>query len=171
MSILFEPAQISFMKGLAVGVAAIISLVLPIGAAAQSVTEYAVYGGISGITAGPDGGALWFAENNGNKIQRITTELTEIVPSSAPAGEAYPLQATIHGVGFMPTGNVVKFGPVKITDLPSPEGTRITFFIPKLIPSRSEVPPMVLQPGEYRVTVTTDAGTSNALIFRLTRGP
>jgi hypothetical protein len=98
-------------------------------------------------------------------------EQTDIIPASGPAGQAYPLQATIRGMGFMPTGNIVEFGPVKIPDLPSPEGTRITFFIPKLIPSRGEVPPMVLQPGEYRVTVTTSAGTSNALIFALTRGP
>ena len=98
-------------------------------------------------------------------------ELTDIIPAPGPAGQAYPLQATIRGTGFMPTGNIVEFGPVKIPDLASPEGTRITFFIPKIIPSRSEVPPLVLPPNEYRVTVTTGAGTSNALIFALPRAP
>jgi hypothetical protein len=97
--------------------------------------------------------------------------LIDIVPASGPAGEAYPLQATIRGTGFLPSGNVVEFGPVKIPDLPSASGVRITFPVPKLVPSRGEVPPMVLPEGDYRVTVTTSAGTSNALTFRLTRGP
>jgi len=98
-------------------------------------------------------------------------QLIEIVPPSGPAGPAYPLQATIRGTGFTPTGNTVEFGPVKIPDLPSADGTRIALQIPKLVPSRGEVPPMVLPAGAYRVTVTTAAGTSNALTFTLTRGP
>jgi hypothetical protein len=98
-------------------------------------------------------------------------QLIDIVPASGPAGEAYPIQATIRGTGFLPAGNVVEFGPVKLPDLPSTGGVRITFSVPKLVPSRGEVPPMVLTEGDYRVTVTTAAGTSNALIFRLTRGP
>ncbi len=98
-------------------------------------------------------------------------ELIDIVPASGPAGEAYPLQATIRGTGFLPAGNVVEFGPVKIPDLPSAGGVRITFDIPKLVPGRGEVPPMVLTEGDYRVIVTTLSGTSNALTFKLTRGP
>jgi hypothetical protein len=98
-------------------------------------------------------------------------ELIEITPASGPAGEAYPLRATIRGTGFMPAGNVVEFGPLKIPDLPSADGVRITFQVPKLLPSRSEVPPMVLTAGDYRVTVSTPAGTSNALTLTLTRGP
>jgi hypothetical protein len=98
-------------------------------------------------------------------------ELIDIVPASGPAWEAYPLQATIRGTGFLPAGNVVEFGPVKIPDLPSAGGVRITFYIPKLVPGGGEVPPMVLTEGDYRVTVTTSSGMSNALIFRLTRGP
>lgn len=98
-------------------------------------------------------------------------QLIDIVPASGPAGEAYPLQATIRGTGFLPAGNVVEFGPVKIPDLPSAGGVRITFYIPKLVPGRGEVPPMVLTEGDYRVTVTTSSGTSNALMFRLTRSP
>lgn len=96
-------------------------------------------------------------------------ELIDIVPASGPAGEAYPIQATIRGTGFLPTGNVVEFGPVKIGDLPSTGGVRIAFSVPKVVPSKGEVPPMVLTEGDYRVTVTTSAGTSNALMFRLTR--
>jgi hypothetical protein len=97
--------------------------------------------------------------------------LVDIVPASAPAGEAYPLTVTIRGSGFLPTGNLVEFGPLKIPDVPAAESGRISCAIPKAMPSRGEVPPLVLLPGEYRVTVTTGAGTSNALIFTLTRGP
>src|ERR1700733_6051644 len=59
---------------------------------AQSVTitEYPVSLGAWDITTGPDG-ALWFTENSGNKIGRITTAgaITEYpipTPSSQPTG-------------------------------------------------------------------------------------
>ena len=97
--------------------------------------------------------------------------LTDIVPASGPAGAAYPLRATIRGAGFMSIGNIVEFGPVKLPDVPSPDARQITFAIPKIIPRRGEVPPIVLPPGEYRVTVNTISGTSNALIFILTPEP
>ena len=71
----------------------------------------------------------------------------------------------------MPAGNAVEFGPVTMRDLPSVDGARITFNVPKLVPTRGEVPPMVLAEGAYPVTVTTSSGTSNSLIFKLTRGP
>jgi hypothetical protein len=98
-------------------------------------------------------------------------ELIEIVPASGPAGEAYPLRATIRGTGFMPSGNVLHFGPVTMPDLPSPDGAQIVFNVPKLLSSRGEVAPMVLSPGDYPVTITTRAGMSNALTFTLTAGP
>jgi hypothetical protein len=98
-------------------------------------------------------------------------ELTEIVPSSGPAGLAYPLHATIRGTGFMATGNLVQFGPVRIPDAASADGSTIELAIPKGVPSRGEVPPRILPPGDYPVSVTTAAGTSNALTFALTRGP
>ena len=96
-------------------------------------------------------------------------ELIQIVPAAGPAGEAYPLQAMLLGRGFMAAGNTVVFGPITIPDMPSTAGTRITFAVPKLMPSRGEGPPAVLSAGEYVVTVTTTAGTSNAMTFTLTR--
>jgi hypothetical protein len=97
--------------------------------------------------------------------------LVSLAPASGPAGPAYPLRVTIDGTGFMPTGNVVEFGPVRIPSVESPDGARIIFGVPKLIPRRGEVPPAVLTPGEYPVTVTTSLGRSNSLNFTLTRGP
>ncbi len=83
---------------------------------------------------------------------------------------AYPIEVTVHGLRFASTDNVVTFGNVAIPNLPSSDGgTRITFFVPKETQSRGEVPPFVLQPGEYPVTVTTPNGVSNAAVFVLTR--
>jgi len=112
---------------------------------------------------------------NGSSTQNsgpaTAPHLIDIVPAWGPAGEAYPLRITIRGTSFMPTGNIIKFGPVKIPDVPSSEAGRITIFIPKSLPSKSEVPPLDLPPGEYPVTVTNTGGTSNALTFTLTAGP
>ena len=107
----------------------------------------------------------------GARPQANPPTLTEIVPASGPAGPAYPLHVTIRGTGFMPTGNVVRFGPVTIPNVSSPDGSRIMFYAPKAMPSRGEVPPAALTPGDYPVAVTNSAGTSNALSFRLTHGP
>jgi hypothetical protein len=97
-------------------------------------------------------------------------EAIEITPASGPAGPSYPIQATIRGGNFAPAGNTVRFGPITILDLPSFDGgTRITFSVPKLVASAGEVAPLVLPPGDYRVTVTNAHGSSNALTFTLTR--
>jgi len=97
--------------------------------------------------------------------------ITGLSPSSGPAGDAYPIQVTLEGRGFADTGNVVTFGDIPSQSLPSSAGgTRITFWVPKEVPSTGEVPPMVLSPGEYEVTVTTPAGTSEPVMFTLTRG-
>ena len=96
--------------------------------------------------------------------------ITRLEPSSGWAGTAYPIQVTIHGTGFMKTGSVVVFGPVRIPDRASTnDGTRIVFSVPKERPSTGEVPPMVLPAGEYAVTVTTESGKSTPVTFTLTR--
>jgi|SRR5579859_7208105 len=99
----------------------------------------------------------------------VPPHLVDIVPDSGPAGAAYPIRATIHGSGFMPKGNVVEFGPARIANAAATGGSAITFGVPKLLPSRGEVPPPVLPAGRYRVRVRTHSGISNALIFTLTR--
>lgn len=70
-----------------VGLLAVV-LLLPATAAAATVTEYEIPTATSqptGITVGPDG-ALWFTEENGHKIARITTDgqITEF-PISNPS--------------------------------------------------------------------------------------
>jgi len=98
--------------------------------------------------------------------------ITRLEPTSGRAGEDYPIDLTIYGSGFEETGNVVNFGAVTIPDLPSTnDGTQITLAVPKVQPSTGEVPPFVFLPGDYPVTVTTRHGTSEPLVFRLTRQP
>ena len=96
--------------------------------------------------------------------------IERIDPISGPAGEDYPIDLTIYGSGFSEADNVVHFGPVTISNRPSTDaGTQINVAVPKIIESSGEVPPLVLQPGEYPITVTTVHGTSERVMFRLTR--
>jgi len=97
--------------------------------------------------------------------------ITRLDPASGPAGQSYPLRITIEGAGFATEGNVVQFGDLTVSRLVSESPTMIVFFAPKERPSIGEVPPMILGPGEYQVTVQTPAGTSAGVIFILTRGP
>jgi hypothetical protein len=97
--------------------------------------------------------------------------IARLSPSSGQAGDAYPIEVTIQGHGFAETGNIVSFWGILSEGLPSSDnGTRIKFWVPKEAPSTGEAPPMVLTPGEYAVTVTTPIGTSEPVIFTLTRG-
>ncbi len=121
------------------------------------------------IIAGLSGLGACLAPTRGDSLASAPPEIIAITPSSGPAGTAYPIEATILGRGFAATGNVVTFGPIQLPDLASRDGQHITFLVPKEVPSRGEVPPMVLIPGEYSVTVTTPAGTSPAMLFTLTR--
>ncbi len=114
-----------------------------------------------GCAHGPSMDAL---PNTGHPI------IDRIDPTSGPAGEAYPIDLTIYGSGFSEADNVVHFGPVTISSRPSTDaGTQINVAVPKIIESSGEVPPLVLQPGEYPITVTTARGTSEPVMFRLTR--
>ncbi len=96
--------------------------------------------------------------------------IDRIEPTSGPAGEDYPIDLTIYGSGFTEADNVVHFGSVDVSNRPSTNaGTQIKVAVPKIIESGGEVPPFVLQPGEYPITVTTANGTSEPVMFRLTR--
>jgi hypothetical protein len=103
--------------------------------------------------------------------QTAAVSISRLTPSSGRAGEAYPIEVTIEGHGFAEEGNTVTFGDVEVPGLESSEGgTRILFWVPKERPSTGEVPPEILEPGEYPVTVTTEAGTSGPVNFILTAG-
>lgn len=102
------------------------------------------------------------------QVAPVGPVISRLVPDHGPAGEAYPIRVVIEGRGFVPAANTVRFGPVTLSDLPSEgDGTRILFFVPKVIPSRGEVPPRPLLPDAYEVTVTTPEGTSASARFTM----
>jgi streptogramin lyase len=88
--------------------------------AAQRITEYAVPTPRSwpyGITSGPDGN-LWFTENVGTKIGRITTDgvITEYIPTpgtfpygitSGPDGNLWFTERLGNTIGRVTTGGVI----------------------------------------------------------------
>ncbi len=94
--------------------------------------------------------------------------IEELSPDSGWAGPDYPIELLIRGTGFTETGNEVRFGPVTLHDVPSRQGV-IRLDVPKEVRTASEVPPMVLLPDEYEVQVINRRGSSNIVIFRLTR--
>lgn len=96
--------------------------------------------------------------------------LSRLSPDNGPAGPAYPLQVTISGSNFAAKDNVIQFGPMRLESIPSDDGRTIVFQVPKVMRGRSEAPPLVFTVGDYEVSVTTPAGTSNSLNFRLTPG-
>ncbi|MBI3549942.1 MAG: hypothetical protein HY078_12970 [Elusimicrobia bacterium] len=91
--------------------------------------------------------------------------LVKLQPSAGISAMGMIQKVKIIGTGFQPLGNVVRFGPVKLESIASKGGTEIEFYAPTEVPSGGEVPPMRLGQGEYKVTVTTAEGTSNALVF------
>ncbi len=96
--------------------------------------------------------------------------IDRLEPASGWAGQAYPITVTIYGSHFTESDNTVTFGSIEIADRPSSNGgTQIVFSVPKVFPSRGEVPPMVLLPGEYDVRVTNANGTSEPAVFTLMR--
>lgn len=110
------------------------------------------------------------AQASGPTGSGVVPKLSTLSPDTGPAGTAYPLRITIRGTGFSPTGNIVRFGPATIPDLSALDG-QIELSVPKSLQPSGGAPPLVLPHGAYAVTVTTAAGTSNALTFTMTRGP
>jgi hypothetical protein len=91
--------------------------------------------------------------------------IAQLDPTSGPPGTTI----TIIGRGFADTGNVVRFGEIRVSGVPSTlGGTRIVFSSPTEAPSSGEVPPRPVTVGVYDVTITTPAGTSTPVQFTVT---
>ena len=100
-------------------------------------------------------------QKGGPRIQRLT-------PKSGHVGDL----VTIHGSGFTPIQNVVKFGFGYTSYLNSPDGVTLKFIIPS---SQDECHPsgtpcndkmnIPVTAGEYSVTVTNPNGMSNSVTF------
>jgi len=94
-----------------------------------------------------------------------TPRIDSLVPAStATPGDAV-VEVVVHGDGFTTKGNTVLFGPVEIGPVASENGRVLRFVVPASMPSRGEVPPMQLGPGEYPVRVRNANGVSNTKLF------
>ncbi|MBV6522019.1 MAG: hypothetical protein MNPFHGCM_02163 [Gemmatimonadaceae bacterium] len=97
--------------------------------------------------------------------------ISELVPDSAAVPRNSVVEVLIRGSGFepgTPGRNVVELGPVRLTAVPANEtGTEIRFVIPDRVTGQSEAPPRPLMPGSYPVRVTTAAGVSNSISFKV----
>jgi IPT/TIG domain len=93
-----------------------------------------------------------------------------VTPDSVLAGESYPVVLTIRGERFDPEGNFVRLGNELTDTVPSTSSTSIRWVMPKSVPSGSEAPPRVVQPGRYELTVQTHAGRSNPVVLTLLPG-
>ncbi len=108
------------------------------------------------------------ASGASEQVAPVGPVISRLVPDHGPAGEAYPIRVVIEGRGFAPAANTIRFGPVMLSDLPSEgDGTRILFFVPKVMPAPGEAPPRPLLPDAYEVTVMTLDGTSAPARFTL----
>src|SRR6516162_5531696 len=87
--------------------------------------------GLQALACGGLAALIGVVATQGARAQANPPTLIEIVPASGPAGPAYPLPVTIRGTGFMPGGNVVRFGPVTIPNVSSPDGSRINVLCPE----------------------------------------
>jgi hypothetical protein len=98
-----------------------------------------------------------------------------VTPAKGPVGTT----VTIEGSGFLPTGNIVRFGAGYLTDLSSSDGRRLLFTVPEGLdicppselgrnePCAGGAYPRV-QPGDHAVSVVTRTDTSRPVPFTVT---
>lgn len=115
----------------------------------------------------------------GVRLDRPTTSAEDSTPRisaldrlSVAAGimeTGQMVNVTIGGANFDRTNNTVMFGPVAIANLPAELGVLIRFAVPTTTPSGGGAAPIMLGAGDYPITVKTSHGTSNAIVFHITR--
>lgn len=97
--------------------------------------------------------------------------LIQLAPESSRVERGSVVTLTLRGSGFQSTetpGNTVEIGPVLLNGVSADSGGRIIrVVIPDRVVSPGEAPPRRLLPGDYSVIVSTPAGKSNALTFRV----
>jgi IPT/TIG domain len=94
------------------------------------------------------------------------------VSAVAPVAAEVGASVTVTGTGFTDTGNAIRIGNGYVLDLPSSDGTTITFTLPQALdacpPNASGPCPQAfarLMPGEYELSVITSGGASNTVRF------
>lgn len=97
--------------------------------------------------------------------------ITSMNPTYGPTGT----YVTIYGSGFS-SNNTIKFGNGGITNVPSYNGTSVQFRIPESMGVFCQsgqyciALAIIVNPGNYAVSVVNDRGTSNSQTFTVTSG-
>ena len=99
--------------------------------------------------------------------QPTRPHLSRLTPASGSLATGEIITVEITGDRLTTTGNTVFFGPMKLGAVGSSDGRLLSFVVPPTVPSRSEVPPMAVQPGRYGVYVVNANGTSDTLFFTI----
>lgn len=94
-------------------------------------------------------------------------------PDSVFVAPGAVVEIVVQGRGFVPGTpgqNTVRFGPVRLTNVPaSDDGRVIRVVVPDRVPSGGEAAPLPLETGRYDIRVETSAGTSNTMVVRVFR--
>jgi len=94
-------------------------------------------------------------------------------PDSVYVAPGAVVEIVVQGRGFVPGTpgrNTVRFGSVKLTDVPaSDDGRVIRVVVPDRVPSGGDAAPLPLETGRYDIRVETSAGTSNTMVVRVFR--
>jgi hypothetical protein len=97
--------------------------------------------------------------------------LERAIPSSADLSTGDVVEVELRGTGFTATGNAVWFGSLSVGSVASANGTSLRFIVPSQHPARGEVPPMMIQAGDYAVSIRNRNGVSDTISFTLRSGP
>jgi hypothetical protein len=91
---------------------------------------------------------------------------TPYVTSLSPNSGAVGASTTVYGSGFSSQNNMVRFGSGIVSNVPSYNGTSLTFIVPSQLSGYGSQP---VTPGAYNISVSNSAGyTSNAISFTVT---
>ena len=96
--------------------------------------------------------------------------LERAAPNSASLDMGSLVQVELYGTGFTASDNAIAFGPLSAGTVASADGRTLRFIVPSQYPARGEVPPMVVSPGDYAVTVKNSNGISDTLVFTVRSG-
>ncbi len=91
-----------------------------------------------------------------------TPYITYLSPNSGVVGSS----VTVYGSGFSAQGNTIHFGSGVVANIPSYNGTSLTFTVPSQLSGYGS---QIVMPGTYNVSVSNSAGyTSGAISFTVT---
>jgi hypothetical protein len=98
--------------------------------------------------------------------------LAALTPDSVQLIRGNVTEVELTGSGFDTSrtapANIVRIGPLVLNAVPSSAGgTAIRVALPDAVSGGGEAPPAPWMAGRYPVTVTTKAGTSNALTLAI----